>query len=274
MMAHKLGKAGIMEPQYFFENSDLKLEGGFRGCSLFLDFDGTLVPIQDNPAQCFLSPNIKSQLEKIVSSGNACISILSGRTVSDVKKRVQMKNICFGGNHGLEISGPSFRYVHPDALIGKQVIDKICRKIEKKICNIEGALIEKKKFGLTLHYRMASKDFTALIKRTFYKIIAESPDTQAFSVLRGKKVLELVPRIQWDKGKAALFLLQNQKKDYLPIYVGDDITDEKAFEVLREIGTTVRIGKSRKSVAQYYLKGQWEVSRFLRHINNLIQEKD
>jgi trehalose-6-phosphatase len=75
-----------MQPQYFFENSDLKLESGFRGFSLFLDFDGTLVPLQDNPAQCFLSPTIKSQPEKIVSSGKACISILSGRTVSDVKK--------------------------------------------------------------------------------------------------------------------------------------------------------------------------------------------
>jgi trehalose-phosphatase len=149
-----------------------------------------------------------------------------------------MKNIYFGGNHGLEISGPSFRYVHPDALIGKQAIDKICRKIEKRICNMEGALIEKKKFGLTLHYRMASKDRTALIKRTFYKIIAESPDPQAFSVLRGKKVLELVPRIQWGKGKAALFVLQSQKKNYLPIYVGDDVTDETAFKALQAQGVT------------------------------------
>jgi trehalose-phosphatase len=263
-----------MQPQYFFENSDLKLESGFRGFSLFLDFDGTLVPIQNDPKKCVLSPGMKGYLEAFSLSRNASIAILSGRTVNDIKRRVQIQGIYYGGNHGLEITGPNFRYVHPDALIGKQAIDKICRKIEKRICNIEGALIEKKKFGLTLHYRMASKDCTALIKRTFYKIIAESPDPQAFSVLRGKKVLELVPRIQWDKGKAVLFLLQSQKNNYLPLYVGDDITDEKAFEVLREIGLTVRIGKSKKSVAQYFLKGQWEVSRFLRHINNLIQEKD
>ena len=260
-----------MQPEYFFENNDLKQEYIHRGFFLFLDFDGTLVPIQDNPAQCVLSPVIKSQLEGIASSGKACIAILSGRTVNDIKKRVQIQGIYFGGNHGLEISGPSLRYVHPDALIGKQAIYKICRKIEKRICNIEGALIEKKKFGFTLHYRMASKDCTALIKRTFYKIIAESPDPQAFSVLRGKKVLELVPRIQWDKGKAALFVLQSQKKNYLPIYVGDDVTDETVFEALKTEGVTVRIGRSKKTEAKYYLKGQWEMLRFLKHIHNLVQ---
>ena len=260
-----------MEAEYFFSNKSPKLECDPPNVFLFLDFDGTLLPIQDNPAQCFLSPNIKGQLEKIVSSGKACIAILSGRTVNDIKRRVQIQGIYYGGNHGLEIFGPSLRYVHPDALIGKQAIDKICRKIEKRICNIEGALIEKKKFGLTLHYRMASKDFTALIKRTFYKIIAESPDPEAFSVLRGKKVLELVPRIQWDKGNAALFLLEKQKRDYLPIYVGDDLTDETAFQALSDVGLTIRIGKAKKSAAQYYLKGQWEILRFLKHIHDLMR---
>jgi trehalose-phosphatase len=263
-----------MPPKYFFEHNDPTLECGSRGIFLFLDFDGTLVPIQNDPAKCVLSPKIKGQLETIALSGKAWIAILSGRTVNDIRGRVNIQDVYYGGNHGLEISGPLINYTHPDALRGKHLIDKVCREIEQEIGNVEGALIEKKKFGFTLHYRMASKDCTALIKRTFYKIIAESTDPEAFSVLRGKKVLELVPRIQWDKGKAALFLLQSQKNNYLPLYVGDDITDEKAFEVLRERGLTVRIGKSKKSVAQYFLKGQWEVSRFLRHINSLIQEKD
>ena len=262
-----------MPPEYFFENKDPKLEWGPRGIFLFLDFDGTLVPIQNDPTKCVLSLKIKGQLEAIALPGKACIAILSGRTVSDIRDRVNIQDVYYGGNHGIEISGPRVNYIHPDALSGKHIIDRVCREIEQDIGNIEGAFIEKKKFGFTLHYRMANKEDKVLIKRTFYKIISESRDPQAFSVLRGKKVLELVPRIQWGKGKAALFLLQSQKNNYLPLYVGDDITDEKAFEVLREIGLTVRIGKSKKSVAQYFLKGQWEVSRFLRHINSLIQEK-
>jgi len=260
-----------VEPEYFFGNKNPKLECSPRGFFLFLDFDGTLVPIQNDPTKCVLSPKIKGQLEAIALSGKACIAILTGRTVSDVRDRVNIQDVYYGGNHGIEISGPRVNYTHPDALSGKDIIDKVCREIEQEIGNIEGAFIEKKKFGFTLHYRMANKEDKALIKRTFYKIISESPDPQAFSVLRGKKVLELAPNVSWDKGIAALFILQELKRNYLPIYVGDDLTDETAFKTLNEDGITIRVGRSKKTAAKYYLKGQWEVSRFLKHIHNLIE---
>lgn len=260
-----------MQPEYFFESNDPRLGHGRRGFFLFLDFDGTLVPIRDNPAKCVLTPGIRDYLEAIASSENACIAILSGRTVNDIKKKVPLQHIYYGGNHGLEISGPHISYTHPDALRTKHVIDKVRREIEKGVGNIDGVLIEKKKFGFTLHYRMANREGKALIKSTFYRIIAESPEPQAVSVLQGKKVLELAPKVSWDKGKAALFLLQKQKRNYLPIYVGDDLTDETAFKALNEDGLTVRVGRSKKTAAKYYLKGQWEVSKFLQHIDNLNQ---
>ena len=260
-----------MNPQYFFENSDLKLGGNLSGLFLFLDFDGTLVPIQDNPAQCFLSPKTKSQLEAISLSEKASVAVLSGRSLNDVKKRVQIQDIYYGGSHGLEISGPDLKYIHPDALCGKRVIDRIFKKIEKRICGIRGALIEKKKFGFSLHYRSADKEDKALIKRIYYEIIFDCLDPQAFFVLRGKKVLELIPRVKWNKGKAALFLLQNQKKDYLPFYVGDDVTDETAFKALQAQGVTIRVGKSKRTEAKYYLKGQWEMTNLLEYIHNLIR---
>jgi trehalose-phosphatase len=260
-----------VQPQYFFENRDLKLGGSFRGFFLFLDFDGTLVPIQDNPTQCFLSPKTKSQLETISLSEKASIAVLSGRSLKDIKKRVQIQGIYYGGSHGLEISGPNLNYLHPDALCGKRVIDRIFRKIEKRICGIRGAFIEKKNFGFSLHYRSAEKEGKALIKEIFREVIANDLDPQAFFVLRGKKVLELVPRIKWNKGRAALFLLQSQKKDCLPIYVGDDVTDEAAFNALRAHGVTIRIGRSKKTQAEYYLKGQWEILRFLEYIHNFMR---
>jgi trehalose 6-phosphate phosphatase len=260
-----------VQPEYFFENKEPKLDCDSRNFFLFLDFDGTLVPIRDNPAQCVLSPEMKGQLEAISMSDKACIAILSGRTVTDIRDRVNIQDVYYGGNHGIEISGPRVNYTHPDALSGKHVIEKVCSEIEKGVGRIEGTLIEKKKFGFTLHYRMADKESKALIKNVFYNIISESSDHQAFSVLRGKKVLELVPRIQWDKGKAAIFLLQKQKKNYLPVYVGDDITDETAFKALKAQGVTIRIGRSQKTEAKYYLKGQWEMLRFLQHIHNLVQ---
>lgn len=263
-----------MYPKYFFETKDQKPLDGAANFFFFFDFDGTLVPIQDDPSGCVLSPEIKDYLNVIISSGKAYVAILSGRTMRDIKKLAPIEGIYYGGNHGLEISGPNITFVHPDALCGKRATDRIFKKIKKRILNIEGAVIEKKKYGFSLHYRRANKEDKATIKRIFYETIDNSIDRQTFSVLRGKKVLELVPRVKWDKGKAALFLLESQNKNYLPLYVGDDKTDEKAFQALGETGITVRIGKSKKSVAQYYLKGQWQISRFLKHVNNLIQEND
>ena len=260
-----------MGPEYFFENKDPKLESGFSGFFLFLDFDGTLVPIQNDPTKCMLSWDMKGKLEAIALSGKACIALLSGRTLADIKKRVRIQGIYYGGSHGLEITGPNLRYVHPDALMGKQAIVTICRKIEKGISNIEGAMIEKKKFGCTLHYRMANKEGRELIQRAFHGVIAEGGYGQSVTVIQGKKILEAAPNTSWDKGGAALFILQELKTDYLPIYVGDDLTDETAFNALKEKGITIRVGRSKKTAAKYYLKGQWEVSRLLKHLHNLIQ---
>jgi trehalose-phosphatase len=258
-------------PEYFFENNDPKLECGPRSFFLFLDFDGTLVPIQNDPTKCVLSTKIKVLLETIALSGKACMAILTGRTVSDVRDRVNIQDVYYGGNHGIEISGPRVSYTHPDALSGKHIIDRVCREIEQEIGNIEGAFIEKKKFGFTLHYRMAKKDDKALIQRAFHRITAENSDAQTVTVMRGKKVLELAPNVSWDKGIAALFILQELKRNYLPIYVGDDLTDETAFKTLNGNGITIRVGRSKKTAAKYYLKGQWEVARFLKHIHNLIE---
>jgi len=260
-----------VESQYFFENSHRKIGGSFQGLFLFLDFDGTLVPIRDNPAQCFLSPKTKSQLEAISLSEKVSIAILSGRSLNDIKKRVNIQGIYYGGSHGLEISGPDLTYLHPDALRGKRVINRILKQIEKRICGIRGAVIEKKKFGFSLHYRSADKEEKALAKKIFYEIISDSLDHQTFSVLRGKKVLELVPGVKWDKGRAALLLLENQKKDFLPVYVGDDVTDETAFHALQAQGVTIRVGRSKRTEAKYYLKGQWEMTNLLEYICNLIR---
>jgi len=260
-----------MPPEYFFENKDPKLEWGPRGIFLFLDFDGTLVPIQNDPTKCVLSLKIKGQLEAIALPGKACIAILSGRTVSDIRDRVNIQDVYYGGNHGIEISGPRVNYTHPDALSGKHIIDRVCSEIEQEIGNIEGAFIEKKKFGFTLHFRMAKKEDKALIQRAFHRITAENSDAQTLTVMKGKKALEVAPNVSWDKGIAALFILQELKRNYLPIYVGDDLTDETAFKTLNKDGITIRVGRSKKTAAKYYLKGQWEVSRLLKHIHNLIE---
>ena len=74
-----------MYPKYFFENGDPRLKDNLSELFLFLDFDGTLVPIKDDPAQCFLKSDTMSQMEAISQSGKATVAVLSGRTVEEIK---------------------------------------------------------------------------------------------------------------------------------------------------------------------------------------------
>ena len=256
-------------PSYFFKGNHLhKIKAGLK-IALFLDFDGTLVPIQKDPAQCFLPEEMKKQLRSIAASPNCYMSILSGRMLSDIKKRVGIKDIYYSGNHGLDISGTGMRYTHPKAMSAKPIINHVKQLLQKKIKNIKGAWIEDKKFTISLHFRSVKKEEISFVKKVFYKTAAELLEKKSLAVIKGKKVLELIPNASWDKGKAALWILQRLKNNCLPIYIGDDQTDETAFKALCKNGITIRVGKSKKTYAKYYLKGHREVSRLLQQISIL-----
>lgn len=260
-----------MPPTYFFEKKSFNR---FRNkikqypwIALFLDFDGTLVPIQKDPAQCFLSGRIKKQLKLIADSTHFYIIILSGRSLSDIKKRVGIKKIYYGGNHGLDISGSGMRYTHPEAQKTKSIINAIERRLKKEIAKIKGAWLENKKYSLSLHFRSVTATDIPLIKKIFRNTVDEFLKKNLLSVIKGKKVLELVPAVSWDKGKAVFLILQRLKHKCLPIYIGDDQTDETAFRALNKKGITIRVGKSAKTDASYYLKSQREVSEFLKKVS-------
>jgi trehalose-phosphatase len=262
--------------QYFFEkgNDILKNKSG-RKIALFLDFDGTLVPIQKDPDQCFLSDKIKSQLLLLAGSQCCYLMALSGRSLSDIKKRIGIRNIYYGGNHGLNISGPNLRYTHPKALTSELDIRYVMRKLKKEIASIEGAWLENKKYSVSLHFRSVKKENIPLIKKVFYEVANEFIEGKKLNVIKGKKVIELTPAVSWNKGRAVLWILKQLKDKCVPIYVGDDQTDETAFKALNKKGITIRVGKSKKTVANYYLKGHWELARLLREIlgHNILEAK-
>jgi len=256
-------------PSYFFEGNHLhKIKAGQK-FALFLDFDGTLVPIQKDPAQGFLSEGIKKQLRLLANSDRCYISIFTGRSLSDIRKRVGIRKIYYGGNHGLDISGPAVRYTHPKALKAESIIKGVKQQLKKEIKGIGGAWLEDKKFTLSLHFRSVKKEGIPFVKNIFDKTVAEFLEKKSLAVIKGKKVLELVPEVSWDKGKAVLWILQRLKDNSLPIYIGDDQTDETAFKALGKRGITIRIGSSKRTFADYYLKGHWEVSQLLKQIQKV-----
>ena len=255
-----------MKHRYIFKNNVFKKISKGQKIALFLDFDGTLVPIRKDPSQCVLAEEMKEQLKLLADSERCYLSILSGRSLPDIKGMVGIRNTCYSGNHGLIISGNDMTYIHPKALIAKPFIDKAVRMLNKEIAGIEGAWIEGKKLTASLHFRSVLKKEVPSVKKAFYKIVSEFSGDRRLAVIKGKMFLELAPDASWNKGSAALWILNNLKGKYLPVYVGDDWTDENAFRALNKKGITIRVGKSAKTAANYYLKNQKEVAEFLKKV--------
>ncbi|MEW6118345.1 MAG: trehalose-phosphatase, partial [Nitrospirota bacterium] len=185
--------------------------------ALFLDFDGTLAPIQNDPARSAISDEVREQLQSLANADRCSVTILSGRSLQDIKAKIGIRNICYGGNHGLAISGSELFYIHPGAILAKAAIDMAGRRLTKEAAHIDGAWVERKQFSVSLHYRSVGKGDIHLAKSVFYKVKAELPDVDSLSVMKGKKVLELLPDIMWDKGSAVLWILRRLEDVHLPV---------------------------------------------------------
>lgn len=257
-------------PDYFFGmNGRISRIPGVpagRKVALFIDFDGTLVPIQQDPARCFLPDETKGLLESLANANHCYVAVLSGRSIKDIKAMVGIRTICYGGNHGLVISGGGMTYIHPGALSAKPLIDKAGRRLGKRIAGIRGAWVERKKFTVSLHYRLAGREAVPRLTGIFHDVAAEFRDEGPLAVMKGKKVLELMPDLAWNKGSAALRILRRLGGKYIPVFIGDDLTDETAFRALGRKGICIKIGKSGNTSAHYYLKTFREVPRLLQLI--------
>ncbi|HEX2966688.1 MAG TPA: trehalose-phosphatase [Syntrophorhabdaceae bacterium] len=235
-----------------------------------LDFDGTLVPIMKNPEECYLSDEVRHLLSMLSRHKDFTIGIISGRSLPDLRKRIGIKNIYYSGSHGLEISGPGIRFVHPDAKRTRTQIFSLKKSVEKELGLVEGVLIEGKNYSFSFHYRMLERKNIAPVLRRFKDAISRSQMmNENILILKGKKVVEIIPSLNWNKGSAVTYIMSNTRRGLYPVFVGDDRTDESVFSELAGRGLTVRIGKKKETSACYYLRSQKEVTRFLENMLDL-----
>lgn len=247
-----------------------KIEG--RHLFIFFDFDGTLAPIAPTPDEALLPWRAKELLKKLAVEPNLKLAFISGRSLVDLKKKIGLKNVIYSGNHGLQIEGPKIKHEFPSPSSYKKALRRIKAQLEEKLSGIKGAFIEDKKLSLALHYRLADKRELTVIKTIFRESVIPYLIQNKIRIRFGKMVSEVNPPLNWDKGRVVLWLLSRQKlilkgNDILPIYIGDDVTDEDAFKVLNSKGLSVFVGKPGNSKANYYLKNPREVIRFLRSIS-------
>lgn len=241
---------------------------------IFCDYDGTLAPIAETPDGANISKKTKELLKNLSEISGCKIVIISGRTVKDLKNKIRLKNIIYAGNHGLEINGCGFRFKASVSKKYKSVLRTIKNDLVNGLSNINGVLLEDKGISLSVHYRMVNERDIPSVKTTINNAVLSYEENEEIKVKQGKRVFEIMPPIEWDKGKAVLLVLKKQqsllKKKYVfPIYFGDDSTDEDAFDVLRNKAVTVFVGRPKLSKAGYYLRDTKEVAGILEHISKV-----
>jgi len=232
--------------------------------AVFLDYDGTLTPIVSHPEKAFLSDSTRQTLRTLAMQ--ARVAILTGRELEDVRKRVAIDGIVYAGSHGFDIAGPR-GLRRQEAIAFLPALDAAEKELREKLAGIAGALIERKRFSIAAHYRNVNESDFPKLERAVSEVAAQHRELRR---MEGKKVYELLPCTDWDKGKAVLWLLERlglERAGARPIYIGDDRTDEDAFRALQQRGVGIVVSEEpRATAANYSLKDPTEVERFLREL--------
>ena len=234
---------------------------GDRSLAVFLDYDGTLTPIVSDPKKAWLSNSMRETLQVLTTRSS--VAILSGRDLDDVRKRVDIDGIVYTGSHGFDIAGPrGLRKQEATKFLPS--LDAAETELREKLDCIGGALIERKRFSIAVHYRKVSESDFPKLERVVSEIAMQHRKLRRID---GKKVYEFLPNIHWDKGKAVLWLLEKlglERQKARPIYIGDDRTDEDAFRALEQRGVGILVSEQpRPTAASYSLQDPTEVERFL-----------
>lgn len=242
-----------------------------RGAVVFLDYDGTLTPIVDRPELATLSEEMRAVLKDLAAS--CPVAIVSGRDRRDVERLVGLDQLVYAGSHGFDIAGPGGLRMEPaQAAEFLPDLDSAEEELKGALRRVTGVLIERKRFSLAVHYRQVAETDVVSVEKTVRATLKARP---RLARGEGKRVFEIRPGIDWDKGKAVTWLLEEalpESRDALPFYLGDDVTDEDAFRALEHRGVGIRVGDpSHPTRARYFLRDPEEVGSFLRELARRLE---
>ena len=229
--------------------------------AVFLDYDGTLTPIVSHPEDAWLSESMRQTLRSLAA--RLPVAILSGRDLEDIRGRVLVDGIVYAGSHGFDIAGAGgLRRQLGDVYL--PVLDAAENELREALDDIAGAQLERKHFSVAAHYRNVNENDAGRVALAVEAVAAKHRELRRMD---GKKVYELLPDINWNKGKAVLWLLETlevERGKALPIYIGDDRTDEDAFRALEKRGVAILVSEHpQATAANYCLNNPEEVERFL-----------
>ena len=244
---------------------------------LLCDYDGTLTDIVDIPEMAILTDDTRRLLTGLIRKPGLMVGIISGRSLPDIKERVNVSGVIYAGNHGFEIEGPGIQFIHPLTEEIRSILRMMGAVLERTVGKIGGVLVENKGMTLSVHYRLVEECQVPQVNSIFENTVATARKLRKIRTTYGKKVHEIRPAIDWHKGKAVelivnKYALASRKKRSLPIYLGDDLTDEDAFKSINTLGgISILIGDAKQaSAADYYLNSTSEVHSFLAELLKIL----
>lgn len=232
-----------------------------------LDVDGTLAPIAPRPDDAAVPPDTRRLLAALATHPGVTIAFVSGRAAADVERLAGVRGAWIVGNHGFEIVHPDGTPLTDESLgTARDAIAAALRDVADTVLSMPGVLIEDKHWTASVHFRLASPSVAAPLRDTVHRAAAH----HGLRVMEGKKVLEIRPDRDVNKGTAALTLTRKilAGRPGSVLYVGDDATDEDAFASLRAqlpAAVTARVthDDAARTAAEFALDDTSAVARFL-----------
>lgn len=249
-----------------FSIDDLSKHIGIKGLFLFLDFDGTLSRLVPDPQRARMLPGLRKILKRLSSDPHVRIMIISGRSLSDIRERVGIPSLIYAGNHGFEIFLKN-RCLLRKGEKYKTIVRWASALLENQLKGIPGVIIEPKGLSVAVHFRNTPRGSVSTMRKAVATIAQLKEIKKKLALTSGKKIYELRPHRIWNKGSAVIWAWQRLAPTYLPICIGDDVTDEDAFRALGKKGLTIRVGRSQKSEAQYYVRRPEDMVKLLGRID-------
>lgn len=241
-----------------------------RRVAVFLDYDGTLTSITLNPAQAVLSDAVRTLLAELAR--RVClVAVISGRDKMSLKQLIQLPQLCYAGSHGFDIEGPENTPWHHE--LGQEyrpLLTHIAATLQQQLHTIPGVIVEHKKYAIAVHYRAVAERWVDSVRTITQHAAAQHAEV---NIRTGKKILEIQPAIDWDKGKSMLWIAARCgfNPDDTLFYLGDDQTDEDAFRVMPAHGVSILIGThGEKSYARYHLQDVASVQHFLQRLRDVL----
>jgi trehalose-phosphatase len=251
---------------------DLAASLADRPMVVFLDFDGTLSPIVDDPDAARPTETARAALARL--AGAVPVAVVSGRDLADVERRVGVGGLWYAGSHGFEVAGPAGqRYEHEPALDALDALDEAERALSSELVGIPGAIVERKRFALSAHYRQVAPDRADEVVDAVDRQAAAHPGLR---VAGGRRVAELRPDLDWGKGRALRWVLDQIDPDgrATPVYAGDDLTDEDALAEIRGSGCGIVVRSDehgdRPTAARWAVEGPEELGRLLERLAEVV----